>query len=249
MKRITELLGLLMIVAFTFSSCQNAESSHAKCEHSESAHAKCEHSESAHAKCDSSDCSHATCEHSKSAHAKCDHSECTHAKCKKGGAIDMDNLRVEIQAMEDAFAAAEKAKDADAVASVYYSEDAVSYSRNKQPSVGRAAIRENIAKGFENDTLGEYSVYKVVDLYAEGNTAVEIGSWTNFDADGNEVGYPLNPNGSVSGIAALNNHEGNVMGLMPHPEDHIFPWQHPHYHRGVTGNFGLVLFQNGIRYA
>jgi len=69
------------------------------------------------------------------------------------------------------------------------------------------------------------------------------------DADGNEVGYPLNPNGSVSGIAALNNHDGNVMGLMPHPEDHIFPWQHPHYHRGATGNSGLVLFQNGIRYA
>lgn len=72
---------------------------------------------------------------------------------------------------------------------------------------------------------------------------------TYVDADGNEVGYPLNPNGSVSGIAALNNQEGNVMGLMPHPEDHIFPWQHPNYHRGVTGNFGLVLFQNGIRYA
>jgi phosphoribosylformylglycinamidine synthase len=69
------------------------------------------------------------------------------------------------------------------------------------------------------------------------------------DADGNPVGYPLNPNGSVSGIAALNNHEGNVMGLMPHPEDHIFPWQHPNYHRGVTGNFGLVLFENGMRYA
>lgn len=72
---------------------------------------------------------------------------------------------------------------------------------------------------------------------------------TYVDADGNSVGYPLNPNGSVSGIAALNNHEGNVMGLMPHPEDHIFPWQHPHYHRGVTGDFGLVLFQNGVKNA
>lgn len=72
---------------------------------------------------------------------------------------------------------------------------------------------------------------------------------TYVDAEGNPAGYPLNPNGSVTGIAALNNSEGNVMGLMPHPEDHIFPWQHPHYHRGVTGNSGLVLFQNGIRYA
>ncbi len=72
---------------------------------------------------------------------------------------------------------------------------------------------------------------------------------TYVDANGDPVGYPQNPNGSVSGIAALNNHDGNVMGLMPHPEDHIFPWQHPHYHRGAIGNLGLILFQNGIRYA
>jgi len=72
---------------------------------------------------------------------------------------------------------------------------------------------------------------------------------TYVDANGNPAGYPLNPNGSVTGIAALNNREGNVMGLMPHPEDHIFPWQHPHYHRGTTGNFGLVLFQNGVKNA
>ena len=100
--------------------------------------------------------------------------------------IDMANLKVEIQAMEDAFSAAEKAKDADAVV-VYYSENAISYSRNKQPTSGRAAIRESIAKSIANDTLGEYSVYKVVDLFAEGDTALEIGSWTQFDASGTET--------------------------------------------------------------
>jgi len=100
--------------------------------------------------------------------------------------INMDNLRVEIQALEDAFSAAEKAKDADAVAA-YYSEDAMSYSRNKQPVSGRAAIRENIAKDIANDSLGGYSVYKVVDLFAEGDTAVEIGSWTQFDSTGVEI--------------------------------------------------------------
>ena len=100
--------------------------------------------------------------------------------------INMENLKVEIQAMEDAFSAAEKAKDADKVAA-YYSKNAVSYSRNKQPVSGRAAIRESIAKGIANDTLGEYSVYKVVDLFAEGNTALEIGSWTQFDSSGTET--------------------------------------------------------------
>jgi len=100
--------------------------------------------------------------------------------------LDIEKIKVEIQAMEDAFSAAEKAKDADAVA-VYYSENAVSYSRNKQPTSGRAAIRESIAKSIANDTLGEYNVYKVVDLFAEGNSALEIGSWTQFDASGTET--------------------------------------------------------------
>jgi ketosteroid isomerase-like protein len=47
--------------------------------------------------------------------------------------------------MEDAFAAGEKAKDADAVA-VYYSDDAISYGRNAQPIVGKVAITESLAK-------------------------------------------------------------------------------------------------------
>jgi phosphoribosylformylglycinamidine synthase len=69
------------------------------------------------------------------------------------------------------------------------------------------------------------------------------------DAQGNPANYPDNPNGSVSGIAALCNPAGNVMGLMPHPEDHIFTWQHPRWHRGESGCLGLSLIQNGIKHA
>ena len=63
---------------------------------------------------------------------------------KKEEVIDMAKVKAEIQAMEDAYAAGEKAKDADAVAA-YYHDDAISYSRNIDPLVGRAAIRDNIA--------------------------------------------------------------------------------------------------------
>jgi len=129
MKKITELLSFLTIIALIFSSCTSYE---------------------------------------------------------KAEPIDMANLKVEIQAMEDAYSAAEKAKDADAVV-VYYNENAISYGRNTQPASGRAAIRDGIAKSIANDTLGGYNVYKVVDLFAEGNTAVEIGSWTEFDASGTET--------------------------------------------------------------
>jgi phosphoribosylformylglycinamidine synthase len=61
--------------------------------------------------------------------------------------------------------------------------------------------------------------------------------------------YPANPNGSQRAIAGLCNPAGNVLGLMPHPENHIFDWQHPRYHRGERGMSGLRLFENGIRYA
>src|SRR5512144_762218 len=52
---------------------------------------------------------------------------------EKAASVDIDKLKVDIQAMEDAYAAAEKAKDADKVVA-YYSDDAVSYNRNEEPT-------------------------------------------------------------------------------------------------------------------
>src|SRR6185436_11350090 len=61
--------------------------------------------------------------------------------------------------------------------------------------------------------------------------------------------YPANPNGSVLDIAGICNPQGNVLGLMPHPENHIYMWQHPRHTRGEKGGSGLALFKNGVRYA
>ncbi|MGQ9903042.1 MAG: phosphoribosylformylglycinamidine synthase I, partial [Anaerolineae bacterium] len=72
---------------------------------------------------------------------------------------------------------------------------------------------------------------------------------TYTDAAGGPVGYPGNPNGSAANIAGLCNAAGNVLGLMPHPENHIFDWQHPRWRRGEAGLSGLKLFVNGIRAA
>lgn len=99
---------------------------------------------------------------------------------------DMEKTKAEIQAMEDAYAAAEKAKDANAVVA-YYSDDAISYGRNEPPSSGKANIKETIAKRMAKDTTGNYSVYKVVELFAQGDMLVEIGSWTSFNPAGTEV--------------------------------------------------------------
>jgi len=61
--------------------------------------------------------------------------------------------------------------------------------------------------------------------------------------------YPANPNGSMLDIAGICNPQGTVLGLMPHPENHIFDYQHPRHTRGEKGNSGLALFENGVKYA
>ncbi|MBN1219872.1 MAG: phosphoribosylformylglycinamidine synthase subunit PurL [Anaerolineae bacterium] len=76
-----------------------------------------------------------------------------------------------------------------------------------------------------------------------------LNALTYVNADGSLANYPLNPNGSAAGIAGLCNPAGNVLGLMPHPEDHIFPWQRPRWQRGEMGMDGLRLFKNGVKRA
>jgi phosphoribosylformylglycinamidine synthase len=84
-------------------------------------------------------------------------------------------------------------------------------------------------------------------VYGEiGESRLEIGreSISNLQS---LISYPSNPNGSVADIAGVCNKRGNVLGLMPHPENHIYPWQHPRWTRGEAGGSGLALFTNAVR--
>lgn len=57
--------------------------------------------------------------------------------------------------------------------------------------------------------------------------------------------YPANPNGSLERIASLSNSKGNVMGMMPHPENNVLAWQaDPSDPAPVSG---LALFTNALR--
>lgn len=53
--------------------------------------------------------------------------------------------------------------------------------------------------------------------------------------------YPYNPNGAFHDIAGICNPEGNVFGLMPHPERAFFGWQLPDW----TSNEKLPLYGDG----
>ena len=72
---------------------------------------------------------------------------------------------------------------------------------------------------------------------------------TYVQPDGSAADYPWNPNGSVAGIAGICDAGGTILGLMPHPEDHIVPEQRPDFARGGRGNLGLALWQKAVRYA
>lgn len=86
-------------------------------------------------------------------------------------------------------------------------------------------------------------------MVADGNIAARLQDNQQIALTYAPAGYPANPNGSLLDIAGISNRAGNVLGLMPHPENHIFPWQHPRRQRGESGLDGLRLFANGLQAA
>jgi phosphoribosylformylglycinamidine synthase len=60
-----------------------------------------------------------------------------------------------------------------------------------------------------------------------------------------------NPNGSLHDIAGVCDPTGVVLGLMPHPEDHVLARQHPlaRRDRSTVERIGLQLFEAGVRHA
>jgi phosphoribosylformylglycinamidine synthase subunit PurQ / glutaminase len=63
-------------------------------------------------------------------------------------------------------------------------------------------------------------------------------------------GFPANPNGSQDNVAGICDFTGRVLGLMPHPERHILPTQHPRWTReGLKAEGdGLQLFRNAVEF-
>lgn len=70
------------------------------------------------------------------------------------------------------------------------------------------------------------------------------------DEEGRRGGFPINPNGSQGDVAGICDATGRVLGLMPHPERHVLPTQHPGWTRGglAPEGEGLRLFRNAVEH-
>jgi len=63
------------------------------------------------------------------------------------------------------------------------------------------------------------------------------------------VPYPANPNGAQLNVAGVCDETGRVFGLMPHPERHIDPTQHPRWTREKHNRGdGLAVFENAVAF-
>lgn len=80
-------------------------------------------------------------------------------------------------------------------------------------------------------------------LEARGQIAFRYGTAGGKLAD---EAYPENPNGSAGDVAGVTDSSGLILGMMPHPEDHILERQDPLRGRAPSGNC-LPLFEAGIK--
>jgi uncharacterized protein (TIGR02246 family) len=99
---------------------------------------------------------------------------------------DMAAVKAEIQALESSWAAADNARDANAVAA-FYAEDAMSMSYDKPTLVGKAAILADITEGFAKKAAGTTVTYDVLEVYGNDMVVTEVGKGTTKDASGKVI--------------------------------------------------------------
>jgi len=97
-------------------------------------------------------------------------------------AIDKEKIKKEIQAKENQFADVYNAGELRNVG--YYAEDAISFSQNKPPLVGKTAIAEYLQEGLETSSKGNKISFVTNEVFvsSDGNQVVEIGYYKLTDS-------------------------------------------------------------------
>jgi ketosteroid isomerase-like protein len=96
--------------------------------------------------------------------------------------VDKEQIKNEIQGIENKMA--ELFNDRNVNASEYYADDATSFSQNKPPIVGKAAIEKSIKEDLANFPDGYQIAFVVNEIFpsTDGNQVVEIGNYRVSDS-------------------------------------------------------------------
>ena len=123
----------------------------------------------------------------------------------------------------------------------------------------KATLTNNSSGNFECrwiKLIGNYGEMHAPVAHAEGKFVADEETIELLEKN-NQIVYkysdsefPANPNGSVNDIAGISNKQGNVIGLMPHPERHLTCENHPEWTRTVCEEGeGLQFFRKIIEKA
>ncbi len=113
-------------------------------------------------------------------------------------------------------------------------------------TIGDSVIRCPVAHGEGRVVADEDTLARLVAGSLVAFRYQDAGASPGDDPSPARGVYPANPNGSADDIAGICDAAGTVVGLMPHPEDHVFTWQRP---SGPEGASGLPLFDAFVRAA
>lgn len=96
---------------------------------------------------------------------------------------DLTQVKAEIQEVENAWAAAQNAKDINALMALY-ADDAVSMPDGAPTLRGKAAIQARQADEFAKAPEGLSNTYTVEEVFSDGDVVTEIGNGVTKDASG-----------------------------------------------------------------
>ncbi len=100
---------------------------------------------------------------------------------------DLAKIRAEIQIVENAWAAAQTAKDINALMALY-ADDAVSMPDGETSISGKVAIQKKQEAEFAKPATYASIAFETVEVFAQGDIVTEVGKTMYKDADGKTIG-------------------------------------------------------------
>ena len=96
--------------------------------------------------------------------------------------VDKEQIKKEIQAREDEFAAVYNAGEMKSIG--YYADDAISFTQNSEPLVGKPAIVEYLKANMDSITNNNKIAFTTNEVFVsdDGNLVVEFGSYKVVDS-------------------------------------------------------------------